>query len=146
MFYFKLKSNFLTITIFILTLFFISFEAYAKDFVIDKIVINGEKRISESLILKYFPKLKNKLINDNILNNITKNLYRTGYFSDVTIKIDKTILKITVEEFPIVNEVLFSGNDLLDEEILVAITNIKIMDVFNKININNAIENIQNEY
>ncbi len=133
-------------TIFILTLFFISFEAYAKDFVIDKIVINGEKRISESLILKYVPKLKNKLINDNILNNITKNLYRTGYFSDITIKIDKTILKITVEEFPIVNEVLFSGNDLLDEEILVAITNIKIRDVFNKININNAIENIQNEY
>ena len=146
MFYFKLKSNFLTMTIFILTLFFISFEAYAKDFVIDKIVINGEKRISESLILKYVPKLKNKLINDNILNNITKNLYRTGYFSDITIKIDKTILKITVEEFPIVNEVLFSGNDLLDEEILVAITNIKIRDVFNKININNAIENIQNEY
>ena len=133
-------------TIFILTLFFISFEAYAKDFVIDKIVINGEKRISESLILKYVPKLKNKLINDNILNNITKNLYRTGYFSDITIKIDKTILKITVEEFPIVNEVLFSGNDLLDEEILVAITNIKMRDVFNKININNAIENIQNEY
>ena len=146
MFYFKLKSNFLTMTIFILTLFFISFEAYAKDFVIDKIVINGEKRISESLILKYVPKLKNKLINDNILNNITKNLYRTGYFSDITIKIDKTILKITVEEFPIVNEVLFSGNDLLDDEILVAITNIKTRDVFNKININNAIENIQNEY
>ena len=146
MFYFKLKSNFLTMTIFILTLFFISFEAYAKDFVIDKIVINGEKRISESLILKYVPKLKNKLINDNILNNITKNLYRTGYFSDITIKIDKTILKITVEEFPIVNEVLFSGNDLLNNEILVAITNIKTRDVFNKININNAIENIQNEY
>ena len=105
MFYFKLKSIFLTNTIFILTLFFISFESYAKDFVIDKIVINGEKRILESLILKYVPKLKDKLINDNILNNITKNLYRSGYFSDVTIKIDKTILKITVEEVPIVNEV-----------------------------------------
>ena len=146
MFYFKLKSNFLTMTIFILTLFFISFESYAKDFVIDKIVINGEKRISESLILKYIPKLKNRIINDNILNNLTKNLYGTGYFSDIVIKIDQKILNITVEEFPIINQVLFSGNELLSEEILLSITNIKTRDVFNKKIINKAIENIQSEY
>ena len=146
MFYNKLKSYLFTKVIYILALFFISFHSHAKDFIIDKIVIDGEKRLSESLILKYVPKLKNRIINDNILNNITKNLYRTGYFSDVIININKKILKITVEEFPIINQVLFSGNDVLDEEILATITNIKTRDVFNKGIINQAIENIQSEY
>ena len=146
MFYIKLKYCFFTNIISVIALILISFNSYAKDFVINKIEINGEKRISESLILKSIPKLKNRIINDSILNNITKNLYRTGYFSDITININNKILNITVEEFPIINQVLFSGNDLLDEETLTVITNIKTRDVFNKSIANQAVENIQSEY
>ena len=142
----KLIHRFIFNAIFLVALSTTSFNSYAKDFLIDKIIINGEKRLSESFLLKYVPKFKNGKVNDDILNQITKNLYQTGYFSDVKVIINQNKLEITVDEFPIVNEILFSGNDILDEKTLLSTTNIKTRDTFNKQSINEAIENIRVQY
>ena len=92
------------------------------------------------------PELENGVINEDFINAIIKNLYMTGYFSDVKVNIDQNKLQIIVEEFPIISEVLFTGNDILDKEVLLSITNIKSRDIFNEQNINQAIENIRFEY
>ena len=145
---FKYKIKFLPFikTISILVFILNISNSFAKDLFIDQLKVTGEKRLSESFILKYVPKLKNGIITDEILNTITKNLYMSGYFSDIKIKIEQSSLEIIVEEFPIINEIIFVGNDILSEDQLIPIINIKSRDIFNKQVINDAIENIQTEY
>ena len=66
----------------LITIFFIVFSnlTYSNDYKVNKIIIEGEKRFSEALILKYLPIIKNDTVDDNFLNTVTKNLYQTGFF------------------------------------------------------------------
>ncbi len=143
---FKLKFLFFIKTISIIVFFSSGSNLFAKDFFVEKIIITGEKRLSESFVLKYIPELKDNIITDQILNKITKKLYMTGYFSDININFKQGVLEIKIEEFPIISELFFVGNDILSEDELIAIVNIKPRDVFNKQIINEAIENIRTGY
>jgi len=143
---FKLKFLLFIKTILTLVFLFISYSSFAKDYFVEKLIVTGEKRLTQSFVLKYVPEFKDNIITDQILNAITKNLYMSGYFSDVKIKIEQGILEIKIEEFPIINEILFVGNDFLSEVELISIVNIKSRDIFNKEIINESIENIRTEY
>ena len=48
---------------------------------INKIIVSGEKRLSKSFILNYLPNYPNTKFTNELLNNFTKNLYKTGFFS-----------------------------------------------------------------
>ena len=137
----KMKIIFLLKTL--ITIFFIIFSklSYSNEYNVNKIIIEGEKRFSEALILKYLPTIENDIVNDDFLNTVTKNLYQTGFFLDVQVEINDNTIVIKVEEYPIVNQISFIGNDLLDNDQLVSIVNIKSRDTFNKQSIDNSIEN-----
>ena len=55
----------------------------ADSFNLKKIEIIGEQRLSESFIKKFIPSLKDGIINNQELNNLTKKLYMTGFFSNI---------------------------------------------------------------
>ena len=118
----------------------------ADSFNLKKIEIIGEQRLSESFIKKFVPNLKDGIINNQELNNLTKKLYMTGFFSNVELKIIKNTLKITVKELPIINAVSFSGNDFLNDDQLNSIVSIAPREIFNKEILNLAIERIRSEY
>ena len=120
--------------------------SYADEIKINKIIINGEKRLSESFILNYLPDYPNTEFNNEVLNNFTKDLYNSGMFSKINIDVNNQILEIIVEEYPVINEISFIGNDLLDNEILSEIVSIKPRDVFNESTLNDSMEKIKTEY
>ena len=131
----------------ILLIFFINFSfSYADSLTIKKIIVSGEKRLSKSFILNFLPTYPNTKFNDEVLNQFTKDLYNTGLFSDVSLEIKKDILQINVSEFPIINEVSFTGNDLLDNEQLNDIVMISPRDTLNLDKINEAVDKIRTEY
>ena len=131
----------------ILLIFIINFSfSYADPLTIKKIIVSGEKRLSKSFILNFLPTYPNTKFNDEILNQFTKDLYNTGLFSDVSLEIKKDILQIIVIEFPIINEVSFTGNDLLDNEQLNDIVMISPRDTLNLDKINEAVDKIRTEY
>ena len=131
----------------ILLIFIINFSfSYADPLTIKKIIVSGEKRLSKSFILNFLPTYPNTKFNDEVLNQFTKDLYNTGLFSDVSLEIKKDILQINVSEFPIINEVSFSGNDLLDNEQLNDIVMISPRDTLNLDKINEAVDKIRTEY
>ena len=108
---------FLKTLIAILLIFFINLSfSYADPLTIKKIIVSGEKRLSKSFILNFFPNYPNTKFNNEVLNQFTKDLYNTGLFSDVNLDIKKDILQIIIKEYPIINEVSFTGNDLLNIE------------------------------
>ena len=120
--------------------FFVSAKlslSFADELRIDKVKINGAQRLSNSYILNFFPEYPYTEFNNEILNRFTKDLYNSGMFNKVNLKVNNNTLIINVEEYPIINEVSFSGNDLLDNETLSKIISITSRDVFNK---NNCIE------
>ncbi len=146
MFKLSIKSLFASKHI-ILIIFLLSLSvAHAKEVIVKKINVLGEQRLSEAFIKNFVPKIKNNILDDNIFNDLTKNLYMTGFFSEVKVNINNNILEITVKEYPIINKISFSGNDLLEEDKLSIAVSISPREIFNKEIINDAIEKIQVEY
>ena len=128
-------------------IFFINFSlSFAVPLTIKKVNIVGEKRISESFILNFLPNFPNAEFSDEILNKFTKDLYKTGLFSEVSLNIKKNILEVLIKEFPIINNVSFTGNDVLDDKQLNDIVMISPRDTLSLDNINEAVEKIRTEY
>ena len=121
-------------------------NAQSNNYDIKKVVVNGERRLSESFILNYLPNYPDTIFSDEILNEFTKNLYKTGYFSLVKFNIKGDNLIIDVEEFPLINQITFSGNDLIEKDQLEKVINIKTRDVFSVDNLDQAVDEIRTEY
>ena len=76
---------------------------------IEKIIINGNERISEDTIILFSDIKIDEKISNNELNNIVKNLYDSNFFEDVSVKfVDKKLI-ITVVESPIIDKVEYLG-------------------------------------
>ena len=120
--------------------------SYADELRIEKVKINGTKRLSDSFILNFLPEYPNTKFDNEVLNKFTKDLYNSGMFNKISLKVDNYTLLINVEEYPIINEVFFSGNDLLDDETLSNIISVNSRDIYNKNDLSDSIEKIKVEY
>jgi outer membrane protein insertion porin family len=75
---------------------------------IKKVNITGNKKVSNNTIENLVDKKKDKI--DSIyINNLTKLIYETDFFSDVKIDFNQDTLTITVVENPIVNFFYING-------------------------------------
>ena len=139
----KLLLKFSIITNFFVSLVVFSFTSVAQEnnLKINKIIINGEKRLSESFILNYLPNYPDTKFSNEVLNNFTKDLYKTDLFENINTEIKDDVLVVTLKEFPIVNEISFLGNDIIENDQLLEIISIKPRDIFNNENLNLAAEN-----
>ena len=92
---------------FILFTIFFAFSAYSKNY--EKIIINGNERISNETILVFSEIQDNKVLDENSINEILKKLYKSGFFKDITVKIENNNLIINVLENPIIQTVFIEG-------------------------------------
>ena len=97
------------IRILLLTLFIFLTSAVLKAEVIDKLVINGNKRVSSETIKVYGEIEINKNISEIEINRILNNLYSTNFFEDVKIKKSQNTLFINVKEYPVINQLILIG-------------------------------------
>jgi len=91
----------------ILFTIFLAFSAYSKNY--EKIIVNGNERISNETILVFSEIQDNKPLDENSINEILKKLYKSGFFKDVTVKIENNNLIIEVLENPIIQTVFIEG-------------------------------------
>ena len=77
--------------------------------IIKNIRITGNERITNETLLTFLPPLLNKEVTDSDINSITKNLYETNFFKDVTVKLEKDLLLINVVENPIIQNIIYKG-------------------------------------
>ena len=92
---------------FFLLFIFLTFSSYSKNY--KNIIINGNERISNETILVFSEIQDSKALDENSLNEILKKLYKSGFFKDVSIKIENNILIIDVLENPIIQTVFIEG-------------------------------------
>ena len=94
----------LTSIIFVLIIF-----TYNQSFseIVNKIEVTGNERISDKTIKLFSEISLNDNLNESSLNTILKNLYKTNFFKDVSIKFNQNILFIDVEENPIIEKITY---------------------------------------
>ena len=90
-------------------IFYILFVTSVYSQIIDKILIEGNNRVSNKAI-QMFSKIElKKQISNNKLNLILKNLYETNFFEDVKVLFENNTLLITVKEYPIIQKINYNG-------------------------------------
>ena len=113
---------------------FLTFSSYSKNY--EKIIINGNERISNETILVFSEISEDKSLNENSINDILKKLYKSGYFKDVSVKIENNNLTINVLENPIIQTVFINGiKRKKTEESLYEILSLKNRSSYSLLNI-----------
>ena len=87
----------------------ISYTSFLKAEKVNEIIISGNERISEETLIVYGEISKNKDYTQEGINNIIKKLYDTKFFSKISINFSNGVLKINVEENPIINSISLQG-------------------------------------
>ena len=90
-------------------IFNITFLSKSFSIIIKKIEIFGNERIPNETIQMFSSVSIDDEVNNEKLNFILKQLYETGFFKDVNVKLDKDILKISLIENPIIENITFDG-------------------------------------
>lgn len=103
--------------------------AWAENDIILEIKVLGNQNIDRDLVLSVIPmRLGDSPKPDAIAKSI-RNLYQLGVFEDINIDIDTleqgVVVTVNLLEFPIVEKVIFEGNDELSEGELEDITGVR---------------------
>jgi len=122
---------------FFLILFFPS-VSFSK---IDQIKVQGNIRVSESLIVSFVE--KKNLIDAKYIDDLTKKLYATELFSDVKISYLNNVLNIVVSENYAVNFFFIMGVEGSDLDEINKLITIKEGSIFTPLKLRQDVENIK---
>ena len=130
----------------ILFLFFLLFFwPSAKSETINKIIVEGNQRISTETIKMFSGVSTNNDLSENDLNEILKNLYNTNFFDLVSVKVEDKILLIKVKENPIIQNIDYDGiksSSMLED--LKKNVRLKSRSSYNKVLLEKDSNNIKN--
>jgi len=106
---------------------------------IKKVNISGNTRVSQNTIESLVDN-KKSVVDSIYLNNLTKKIYDTDFFSDVKISYNNDILTITVVENPIVNFFYINGIKDTDLDQVNKIITLKENSIFSSSKLKKDIE------
>ena len=93
----------------------------ADDFKINEIIVDGNRRIETETIRSYTEIEAPAVLTIGEVNDAVKRVRTSNLFESVSAEMQGNRLKLTVVEFPTVNEVVFEGNDRLGDQQLEAL-------------------------
>ena len=118
-------------------------------FVISDIRVEGLQRISEGTVYNYLPLDRGDSLTSSSARAAIRELYRTGFFQDVSLRHEGTILVIEVQERPAIAAVTLSGNKAIkDEELRRVLNDIGLSEgeVFDRLVLDRLSQELVNQY
>ncbi len=91
---------------------------FALSFVVEDIEVRGIKKISVGTVLNYLPVKAGDSFDYGEAPKVIKELYKTGFFNNITLSQENNSLIIEVEERPAIAEVNFDGNKELNDDVM----------------------------
>ncbi len=140
----KFKILSLLLVFFIFSINFV--YAQNSNDIISDIKIEGNQRVELDTIYSYLNVSKGENFDIDKLNNSLKNLYSTGFFSDVNIMRDNNTIIIKVVENPIINRVVFEGNGEIEDDVLASEVSVKSRNLFTRTKIQEDVQRILSLY
>ena len=129
-------------------LIFFTLSVFLKAEPVSKIVINGNKRVSDETIKVYSGIQEGKSdFSRKDLDNILKNIYETNFFKNVNVEIKDKILFIELQEYPVINQLVLIGektNKIKDQ--IKKIIKLKEKGSFIQNNLNEDLNTIKSLY
>ena len=105
-----------TLTLILSCLLWANAALGADSFIISDIRVEGLQRISEGTVFNYMPLNAGDMLDSSNVRSAIRELYRTGFFQDIRMDREGSILVITVRERPAIATVTLSGNKVIKEE------------------------------
>ncbi len=102
----------------LLILFFLGVNSISKSEIIEKIVVEGNSRISPDTIKMFSGVFIKDDITENDVNKILKKIYDSNFFESVSVNIENNNLIIQVKENPIIQNIDYNGiksSEILEE-------------------------------
>lgn len=90
--------------------------AHASVFQISDIRLEGLQRVSAGIVFSALPVNVGDLADESTIRDATRSLFRTGYFSDVVMVQENSVLVIALKERPAVTEINLEGNKAIESE------------------------------
>jgi len=118
----------------------------AEAAVVSRIDVQGNQRVDSETIRGYLDITPGKSFSNADIDEAVKRLFGTGLFSDVRINQVGSTLVVQVEEYSIVNQVLFQGNKKLKDRDLANAVQLKPRGPFSQDALNGDIDAIKAAY
>ncbi|MGR6465663.1 outer membrane protein assembly factor BamA [Rhizobium sp. PAMB 3182] len=118
----------------------------AEAAVVKNIVVRGAGRVGADTVRSNLTIKPGKSFSNADIDESIKNLYATGYFSNVSISVSGSSLIVNVAEGQLVNQVVFNGNRKIKDEKLAAAVETKPLGPYNQVMIENDIQTIKDAY
>jgi outer membrane protein insertion porin family len=121
--------------------------APAQTGVVQRILIQGNVRIEQATILSYLPIQPGDVIGRAQMDLAVKTLFKTDLFSDVGVDLSANgDLIVRVVENPIINQVVFEGNDNLKDDKLRDEVTVRPRGIFTKGRVQSDVQRIVELY
>jgi outer membrane protein insertion porin family len=102
-------------------------SAWASQFVVKRIEIEGTQRISPETVYSYLPIKQGQVLRSDKTVSIIQALYKTGFFEHITLARNGDTLIIKVVERETIGELKISGNSVIPTDKLTAV--MKSLDI-----------------
>ncbi|HSD17866.1 MAG TPA: outer membrane protein assembly factor BamA [Thermomonas sp.] len=118
-------------------------------FTVSDIRIDGLQRIGAGTVFTYLPVERGDVLDQSRSTEALRALYKTGFFEDVRLDHQGSILVITVVERPAINKLTLVGNkDLKTEDLLKGLKDIGLAEgeTFNELNLDRVTQELNRQY
>jgi len=122
---------------------------YAEVFQVDDIRIEGLQRVSAGTVFAALPISVGDLVDDPLVREATRSLFRTGYFSDVIMARENGVLVIGLAERPAVTEINLEGNKAIEtDQLLDALRDNGLAEgqIFRQVILEGMVQELQRQY
>ena len=114
--------------------------------VIQEIQIQGTQRIDNETVLSYLILEPGDPFDPKQLREALKILFQTGFFADIVFERQENTLIVIVEENPILNQILFEGNDQIESEALLAEITLEPRAIYSRNQVQTAVQRLLTLY
>jgi outer membrane protein insertion porin family len=118
-------------------------------FQVADIRVDGLQRISNGTVFSYLPVERGEMMDQSRAGEAIRALFRTGFFSDVSLEREGDILVIKVVERPAINAITLTGNkDIKTEELLKGLRGIGLSEgeTYNPLNVDRVTQELIRQY
>ncbi len=118
-------------------------------FTITDIRVEGLERLEQGTVFNYLPLKVGDEVNDEETRISIKELFKTGFFKEVSLGQDGTVLVVSVVERPSIASITFKGNDKLKTAVLTqGLEQVGMVEgrIFNQAHLQQVEQDIKNAY
>jgi outer membrane protein insertion porin family len=114
---------------------------------INRILVRGNQRIDQTTVLSYLPIQPGDTVDPSVLDVAVRTLTRTQLFADVQLGVQPNgDLVVEIVENPIINQVVFEGNNALGESKLIEEVTLKPRGIYTRARIQEDVGKIVELY